>query len=219
MSSGGGNDFGVGVPLALDREDEMPRPTSAVNIGVGGCCGDSRTSGPSNHESFSTASQLSYASVFHASATSARGHVGGGAGTIAPRSRLEGEGGGAFSPALAGLASARILPVAACNRDRLTPESMVESGAWSLSSRGMTPLGRLFGAGGGGTGFGTAAEWGAGSVGVTRATGSMMGFSSGYRTAVLEARADAAEEQGEFWQRRARAAEEANRLLRKVSLI
>lgn len=103
------------------------------------------------------------------------------------------------------------------------PESelMASGGAWSLSAKGMTPLGRLFG-GGGGIGGG---DWGAASSGVGggygggggggRATGSLLGF-AGYKSAVLEARAEAAEEQGDFWQRRACAAEDAKRRLEKV---
>lgn len=95
--------------------------------------------------------------------------------------------------------------------DRFGPEG---SEVWSMSSRGMTPLGALFG--GAGTG-----EWGLGSSGVapgSRATGSQFGLAGG-DAAVLERRAEAAHEQSEFWEHRARAAEERNRGLEIVRSI
>lgn len=94
-------------------------------------------------------------------------------------------------------------------RNNTTREGRTEFGAWSICSAaggggtGTTgPFGRLFGGTGGEV---VGGEWGVASTGVGM-TGSVLGF-SGFNVAVLEARAEAAEEQGEFWQGRAMVAE------------
>lgn len=114
--------------------------------------------------------------------------------------------------------------VAVISTRALTRDVRAESGAWSVSSLAggtAAPVSRLFagGVGGGATGgvdgAGTPADWDVGSAGLGRGTGSFLGYSS-FKLAVLEARADAAEEQGEFWERRARIAEQDNHRLKKV---
>lgn len=202
-TSGSGVRTHGGVPLAVGGEEEVT---------------------PSHHESYSTASQLSYATGFSTSGNSASVPGGGDSGVAGGVNVAELGVGGADGGAGGVVRGARTdiaggIP-AGNVRGRLGTD-LAGSGAWSLSARGMTPLGRLFGGGGG-----VGAEWGVGSVGggtsasvsASRGvSGSLAGFSTGYRTAVLEARAEAAEEQGDFWQRRAGVAEDANQKLRKVS--
>ncbi|CAM9370521.1 unnamed protein product [Hapterophycus canaliculatus] len=88
-------------------------------------------------------------------------------------------------------------------------------GAWSSclsSARGLTPsslvpLGPLLDWEGGNTGGGGGSGGGGGGGGATNMSASLAGF-AGYRSALLEARrAAVAEDQVEFWQRRACAAE------------
>lgn len=203
-TSGSGVRIHRGVPLAIGGEEVTP----------------------SLHESYSTANQLSYATGFSTSGNSARVPGGGDSGVAGGVNVAElavgvadGGAGGIVRAARTDIAGG----IPAGNvRDRLGMD-MAGSGAWSLSARGMTPLGRLFGGGGG-----VGGEWGVGSVGggasasvsASRGVnGSLVGLSTGYRTAVLEARAEAAEEQGDFWQRRAGVAEDANQKLRKVGFV
>lgn len=92
----------------------------------------------------------------------------------------------------------------------------MEPGAWSFSSAAVAGGGtgmanNAFGRSWGGSGGG---EWGLGS-GLGARPGSMLDMSS-RRMKVLEDRAVAAEEQGEFWQGRARVAEDNNNRLEKV---
>lgn len=176
---------------------------------------------PSHHESYSTANQLSYATGFSTLGNFSRvpggddsGVAGGVNADELAVGGVDGDADGIVRAARTDIAGG----ISAGNvRDRLGMD-MVGSGAWSLSARGMTPLGRLFGGGGG-----VGAEWGggtSGSVSVSRGVnGSLLGLSTGYRTSVLEARAEAAEEQGDFWQRRAGVAEDANQKLRKVGFV
>lgn len=96
-----------------------------------------------------------------------------------------------------------------------TRDARADSGAWEVSSLagGATvPLNRFLSGNGP---VGVPGEWGIGSAGLGRGTASVLEFST-YKLAVSEARADAAEEQGEFWATRARSAELENRRLKKV---
>lgn len=111
----------------------------------------------------------------------------------------------------------------------LTPtgsgRSASESTWSSLSARGMTPsslapLGPTLdwadGGGGGAVGGGSGGGIGGASHSAMGMSASLAGF-AGYKSALLEARrAEVAEEQGEFWQGRACAAEAAKGRLEKV---
>lgn len=111
----------------------------------------------------------------------------------------------------------------------LTPtgsgRSASESTWSSLSARGMTPsslapLGPTLdwadGGGGGAVGGGSGGGIGGASHNAMGMSASLAGF-AGYKSALLEARrAEVAEEQGEFWQGRACAAEAAKGRLEKV---